>query len=48
MANPKRLTEDLPQEEDEQLNDHERSRVITEDLPQEDEDPQPGLLTEDL
>lgn len=44
---PKNLTEDLPQVED-LSNAHERPRLITEDLPQEDEDPEPGLLTEDL
>lgn len=43
-----KLTEDLPQTEADLSNDHERSRVLTEDLPQEDEDPEPGLLTEDL
>jgi len=42
---PRDLTEDLPQQEE--LNPHEKDRVITEDLPQEDEDPKPGLLTED-
>jgi hypothetical protein len=43
-----KLTEDLPQTEEQLANAHENRRVITEDLPQEDEDPQPGLLTEDL
>ena len=42
------LTEDLPQTEEQLANAHERRRLITEDLPQEDEDPEPGLLTEDL
>ena len=43
-----KLTEDLPQLEADLSNPHEKQRLITEDLPQEDEDPEPGLLTEDL
>jgi hypothetical protein len=48
MTNPRRLTEDLPQMEDELRNPAEMKRVITEDLPQEeDEEPDPKVLTED-
>ena len=43
-----KLTEDLPQTEEQLANGHEQERLLTEDLPQEDEDPKPGLLTEDL
>lgn len=45
MTEPKNLTEDLPQTED---NPVPPKKVITEDLPQEeDEDPDPRVLTED-
>lgn len=48
MTNSQKLTEDLPQMEDELKNPAEQKRVITEDLPQEeDEEADPRVLTED-
>ena len=48
MTDPKNLTEDLPQLDEELESPHEKKRTLTEDLPQEDEEPESQMLTEDL
>jgi len=47
IMTPRKLTEDLPQMQEDLRNPYEKPRSLTEDLPQEDEDPDPRLLTED-